>query len=31
MALGAAWCLVFYAAGRWVWGRGQLRYTGVGM
>lgn len=31
MALGVFWCLVFFALGRFVWRRGQLKYTGVGI
>ncbi len=31
VAIGVAWCGLLHAVGRWVWRRGGLSYTGVGM
>lgn len=31
MALCAVWCAVFVMVNRWIWHRGQLRYTGIGI
>jgi viologen exporter family transport system permease protein len=31
LLVAAAWCLVAAALGRWIWRRGELEYTGVGI
>ena len=31
VGLALGWCLLIHALGRWVWRRGSLRYSGVGM
>ncbi len=31
IAVAALWCVALWLLGRWIWWRGQLRYTGVGI
>ncbi|NJN14572.1 MAG: ATP-binding cassette domain-containing protein [Planctomycetes bacterium] len=31
MAAGSLWCIAFWLLSRWLWWRGQLQYTGVGI